>query len=181
LGFKMRLNNRFSFDLYTYSSNINNQAGWAGRELLNGNEETYFSRRDVRTVENVMTFKYNFNNKMGLTFRGRHSWTKVTPREFYLLDPDGNLVTPSLPFTGNARQNFNFMSGDLVYTWQFAQGSFFNIVWKDISGNFSQEFEKNYFSNLGRTIGGNHSSSLSVKVIYFLDYLNLKKSMRKKK
>ncbi|HCY90550.1 MAG TPA: hypothetical protein DHV17_09855 [Chitinophagaceae bacterium] len=181
LGFKMRLNNRFSFDLYTYSSNINNQAGWAGRELLNGNEETYFSRRDVRTVENVMTFKYNFNNKMGLTFRGRHSWTKVTPREFYLLDPDGNLVTPSLPFTGNARQNFNFMSGDLVYTWQFAQGSFFNIVWKDISGNFSQEFEKNYFSNLGRTIGGNHSSSLSVKVIYFLDYLNLKKSMRKKR
>lgn len=180
LGFKMRLNSRFSFDLYGYSSNINNQAGWAGSEMLNGNEEIFFSRRDVRTVENVMTLKYNFNNRMGLSFRGRHSWTKVTPREYYMLNMDGNLVTPSQPFTGNARQNFNFLSGDLVYTWQFAQGSFFNIVWKDISGSFSQEFEKNYFSNLGRTIGGSHSSSLSVKVIYFIDYLNLKKSLRKK-
>jgi len=180
MNVKARLSKKLSFDYGIFSNNVKNQPGWAASVTNNNEQIIYFSRRDVRGVENVVNVKYNFNNRMGITMRVRHSWTKVNPREYYELNNEGNLVTPSQPFTGNARQNFNFMSGDLVYTWQFAQGSFFNIVWKDISGSFSQEFEKNYFSNLGRTIGGSHSSSLSVKVIYFIDYLNLKKSLRKK-
>ena len=76
---------------------------------------------------------------------------------------------------------------DLIYTWQFAQGSFFNIVWKDISSNFNDSFEKNYISNLGKTLTDKSYNtdtqfrSFSVKVIYFLDYLTVKNRKRKAK
>jgi len=53
-------------------------------------------------------------------------------------------------------------------------------VWKDIGENFSRSFEKNYFSNLGKTIQGNQFNSLSVRMIYFIDYLGLKKKLQKK-
>ncbi|MBK7884655.1 MAG: hypothetical protein IPJ81_13380 [Chitinophagaceae bacterium] len=73
------------------------------------------------------------------------------------------------------------MSVDMVYTWQFAQGSFFNIVWKDIAESFNREFEKNYIKNFSETITRPQFSSISVRVIYFLDYLTTKNKLKKKK
>ena len=118
---------------------------------------------------------------MGLTCRVRHSWTKVDPQEIYELNEEGDLVKPGFNFTDNVKQNFNFLSTDLVYSWQFAQGSFFSVVWKDVAGSFTREFEKSYFSNLGNTVGGIHSNSLSLKVIYFIDYVNAKHKLGKHK
>jgi hypothetical protein len=46
----------------------------------NGNrilEDILFSRRDRKTVSNILSFKYNFNNKSGITVRARHYWSKV--------------------------------------------------------------------------------------------------------
>ena len=86
-----------------------------------------------------------------------------------------------MPFTQNVNQNYNFLSIDLVYTWQFAQGSFINIVWKDISETFNREFENNYFSNFDNTIRNPQFNSFSIRVIYFLDYLTAKSKIGKKK
>jgi hypothetical protein len=140
-----------------------------------------FSRRDLATVENVFGAKYNFNNKMGITLKTRHYWTKVDPRQFYQLDKYGNLTAPVNPFTKNVNQNYNFFSVDMLYTWQFAQGSFINIVWKDIGESFSRNFEKTYFKNLDNTLSGPQANSLSIRVIYFLDYLTAKKQWKQKK
>lgn len=181
LGFKARFNSKLSFDYNVYSSNVKNQPGWAGTENINNNEVIYFSRRDVRNVESVINLKYNFNNRMGATLRTRHSWTKVDPQQFYELNSLGDLVEPATAFTRNVNQNYNFLSADLVYNWQFAQGSFFSIVWKDIAGSFSREFEKNYLQNLSQTIGGTHATSISMKIIYFIDYANARKHFSKKK
>jgi hypothetical protein len=135
----------------------------------------------VLSVENVVNIKYNFTNKMGLTLRVRHYWSKVNPQQFYELDTYGNLKTPTNAYTGNVNQNYNSFNVDLVYNWQFAQGSFFSIVWKDIADNFQYRgnFEQRYFKNLGNTIDGNQFNSLSVKVIYFLDYLTVKRKLKK--
>ena len=180
LGGKVRFSSKFSVDYSVDISKAHNQPGWAAS--LPG-DTIIFSRRDVRTVENVLNIKYNFTNKMGLTIRARHYWSKVDPQQFYELDKFGGLVTPTNPFTGNVNQNYNFMSVDMVYNWQFAQGSFFSIVWKDIADNFEYDgsFERKYIKNLGNTIDGHQFNSLSVRVIYFLDYLTAKNKLRTKK
>ena len=178
LSGKVRFNTKFSVDYTTNITDVKRQPGWAAYDA--NNNIIYFSKRNVRTVENVMNIKYTFTNKMGITFRARHSWTKVDPKQFYELKTDGKLQTPSIAFTGNANQNYNFVSFDFTYNWQFAQGSFISLVWKDFGGSNSQAFERNYFNNLNKTIHENHYNSLSLKVIYFLDYLTAKNSLKKR-
>ncbi len=175
---KIRFSSKFSVDNSININNVRNQAGWAGRT---GNT-IYFSRRDVSSVENVLNIKYSFTNRMGLTLRARHYWSKVNPQQFYELDVNGKLQTPTTPFTKNVNQNYNYLSVDMVYTWQFAQGSFLNIMWKDIADNFEYggNFEQQYFKNLGNTVEGDQFNSLSIRVIYFLDYLTMKRKLKKK-
>jgi len=177
---KIRFSSKFSVDHQLNVETTKNQAGFAATA---GNT-VYFSRRDVTSVENVFSAKYNFTNRMGISLRTRHYWSKVDPKEFFELNQDGGLQKPLNPFTGNVKQNYNFISFDMVYTWQFAQGSFINLVWKNIDENFYRDFEKHYFDNFGKTIGGNgynnltQFNSFSVKVIYFLDYLTVKNKAR---
>jgi hypothetical protein len=177
---KIRFSSKFSVDGSTYISRVKNQPGWAGFTGTNG-DVIIFSRRHVNSAENVINFKYNFTNRMGFTLRARHYWSKVEPVQFYELDKFGDLQTPIAAFTQNVKQNYNYLSVDAVYNWQFAQGSFFSIVWKDIGESFNREFEKNYVNNLGNTIRGDQFNSLSVRVIYFLDYLTVKDRLRKKR
>ncbi|RZM09209.1 MAG: hypothetical protein EOO88_49125, partial [Pedobacter sp.] len=127
---KIRFNSKFSIEQVVNMTNIHNQAGWAGYEATG--DKTIFSRRDVQGVENISNLKYSFTNKMGITLRTRHYWSKVTPLQFYELGTDGDLKNPATAFTQDVRKNYNFLSVDMVYNWQFAQGSFFSIVWKDI-------------------------------------------------
>ncbi|MES2430410.1 MAG: DUF5916 domain-containing protein [Bacteroidota bacterium] len=177
LSEKIRFNDKFSIAHSMYLTRHKNQSGWAY------NSEDYdtiiFSRRTVYTAENVINMKYNFNNRSGITFRGRHYWSKVDPHQFYQLDDEGKLNMPSSPFTQNVNQNYNYLSVDMVYNWQFAPGSFFSVVWKDIAETFNQEFEKNYYSNLSNSLSGPQFNSLSVKVIYFLDYMTFKSKKNK--
>lgn len=176
LQLRQQFNSKFTIDNNINFSHNHNGVGWADAKT----DTVIFARRDIASIEEVMNFKYSFNNKMGLTLRLRHYWSKVNPLQFYELNERGNLQTPTTAYNENRRQNFNFMSADLVYNWQFAQGSFLSVVWKDIGENFSRSFEKNYFSNLGKTIQGNQFNSLSVRMIYFIDYLGLKKKLQKK-
>ncbi|MBL7702255.1 MAG: carbohydrate binding family 9 domain-containing protein [Ferruginibacter sp.] len=181
LGGKVRFSSKFSVDLGTYLSDVTNQAGFAGFDTTaSGAPSIIFSRRDLNTVENTLNLKYNFTNRMGLTLRARHYWSKVNPRQFFELDLNGKLQSPTVAFEKNVKQNYNYMSVDMVYTWQFAQGSFLTVVWKDIAETFNREFENNYTKNLGNTISGDQFNSLSLRVIYFIDYLTVRRKMKKK-
>jgi hypothetical protein len=68
----------------------------------------------------------------------------------------------------------------MIYTWQFAPGSFINIVWKNSVYDFRDFVEKNYLKNFSNTMETDQNNNLSLKVIYFLDYLNLKKLGKRK-
>jgi hypothetical protein len=181
---KIRFNSKFSIDNSLSMEFHKNNPGWAAVQYSGTgplNDTIIFSRRDLRTVENILSMKYSFTNRMGITLRARHYWSKVAPQQFYELNKYGDLVTPSVPFTKNVNQNYNFFSTDMVYTWQFAQGSFINIVWKDISESFNRDFERNYFKNFDKTINNPQANSFSVRVIYFLDYLTARSKLQKRK
>jgi hypothetical protein len=122
---------------------------------------------------------------MGITADIRHYWSKVTyhnsATDFFLLQNDGSLQ-PVSNYSGNPNQNYNDFYVNAVYTWQFAPGSFINIVWKNTNpvDNFNREVKHGYFKNLDKTISQAHNNNISLKVLYFLDYLDLKKNKRKK-
>ncbi len=166
----MRFNNKFSLSQsISFSPRFNNM----GYTYVDGSADINFAKRRINTVENILSAKYNFNNKMGITFRARHYLSAVDNKEFYLLRHDGSLLA-NTNYHPSANQNVNFFNIDMVYTWQFAPGSFINIVWKNATQNFSDEIEKHYFKNLSNTISQDNNNNISLKVIYFLDYLKFK-------
>ena len=182
LGGKIRFNSKFSIEENIDAENNKNESGWANTIYTGNaaNDTIIFSRRNINNVENIINFKYNFNNKMGLSFRTRHSFAKVNPQQFYQLDINGNLNTPDQPFTKNVNQNFNFLAVDMLYNWQFTQGSFITLAWKNIGQNFSRTFQKNYFKNAEDVISGNQFTSFSLRVIYFLDYATFRSKIKNK-
>jgi hypothetical protein len=115
---------------------------------------------------------------MGINLRIRHYYSSVDNKEFYTLQHDGLLISnPS--FNKNVDQNANYFNVDMVYTWQFAPGSFLNVVWKNAVQDYSNVVEESYFKNFGNTMEADQNNNISLKVIYFLDYLQLKKKKTK--
>ena len=169
-----RFSNKFSMShRFNYQPRFNNM-GYAGTS----NGDIIFAKRDVNTIENILGAKYNFTNMMGINLRIRHYYSSVDNKEFFTLQKNGSLISnPS--FTENKNQNVNFFNVDMVYTWQFAPGSFLNIVWKNAVYDYKDIVEKNYFKNFGNTIDADDNNNISLKVIYFLDYLQLKKKKTK--
>jgi hypothetical protein len=135
-----------------------------------------FALRNVKTVDNTLFLKYSFTNRMGLTFRARHYASVVHNQKYYDLNHDGSLQ-PRSGFEG-ANRNVNFFNVDMVYTWQFAPGSFLNVVWKNATYHNSDLIDAPYFQNLSHTLQADQNNNLSLKVIYFLDYQQVRSSLR---
>jgi hypothetical protein len=147
---------------------------------INIGDDVVFTRRNLTTVENVFNLKYNFSNRSGITVRVRHYSSKVENKQLYDLQNDGTLLpskhAADVPLFN---QNFNIFNVDAVYTWQFAPGSFVNVVWKDESYLGDENVDHTYFDNFNNTISSPQNNNLSVKIIYYLDYLNFKKWKKK--
>jgi hypothetical protein len=168
---RYRFNDKVSLTYSLYANPSFNNAGFADFDSL-GN--IIFSRRKINTVENVLSVKYNFTKNSGLTFRARHYWSEVKAKQFYTLKENGSLAE-NYSFNNNVNQNFNIFTIDAVYTWQFAAGSFLNIVWKNAIVGLDDVVDRGYFKNFDNTIGSVQNNNLSVKFLYYIDYLSLRR------
>lgn len=171
----MRFNNKLSLSQSVEFTPAHNDVGYVD---VDGSTAINFAKRNVNTIEHIISAKYNFTNKMGITCRVRHYVSSVDNKEFFLLQHDGSLVT-NVGFHPDVNENVNYFNVDMVYTWEFAPGSFLNIVWKNAAQDYSNVVQKQYFKNLSNTIGQNSNNNFSLKIIYFLDYLKLKNSLQK--
>ena len=165
-----RFTDKFSLGLSSNYHPVTNDAGFAD---IVGND-VIFSRRNVKTIENIFNAKYNWDKRSGITFRARHYWSKVQPQEFFTLQQDGSLMKNST-YTNNLDNNLNIFNIDMVYTWEFAPGSFINIVYKNSVYTGDQKVYNTYLYNFKNTLNAPQNNNLSFKIIYYLDYLKLKR------
>ncbi len=134
----------------------------------------YFGRRNLVSIENTLEVEYIFNNKMSLSFRGRHYWSGARYKQFYILNSDGTLNT-NTSYNEPNNVNFNAFTVDMVYRWIFAPGSEISIAWKNNIYDDDNTFEGKYRANLNRTFAAAKLNSLSVKALYYIDFNSLKK------
>ncbi|ANE52798.1 DUF5916 domain-containing protein [Flavisolibacter tropicus] len=174
---KYRFNDKFSLSQSINFQPFYNNVGFDGFD----GDQVVFALRDRRTTENSISAKYNFNYRSGITIRIRHYWSEVDKSRFYQLNKDGSTsaYTPGSTYNGGD-VTFNQFTLFAEYTKQFAPGSFINIVWKNENDNDATMANHQYFKNFNRTISEPHLNNLSVRVLYYLDYLDLKKWRKKK-
>lgn len=181
----LRVNDKLSFRHSMDYNQSNNYIGFVGFDEQN-NDEPIVGRRDQTNVENVLSSSYIFNNKMGLTFRMRHNWTEATHDKFYHVDNNGLLLNSNITgYDDNGDllydRNFNYFSIDLVYSWQFAPGSFLTANWKNNIFARNTDIDQSYYTNFRNTLTDDQTNVFSVKVLYFLDYLTIQQVMDDRK
>ena len=196
LGPRYRASNQLSF-VYQIGYGVRyNQIGYVGvgnQPNLSGDQpldaplllafggpdgDVLLGRRDVTTFTNTATATYTFTNRMSFNIRVRHYVSNVHYRDFSRLHPDG-FETQEPTYERNRDNTFNAFNVDAVYSWWFAPGSQVSIVWKNANNTGLNYYQANaatpqYFDNLSNTINTPHNNSVSVKVLYYLDYLALR-------
>lgn len=171
---RYRFNDKISLSQSLYYRPYKNDVGFYETD---GDNAT-FSLRDRNVVENSLEAKYSFNNKSGISLIARHYWSEVKNKTLFGLQDDGSLKEKTVAAADIAHQNYNNFYINMVYTWQFAPGSFLNIVWKDEAELFDRDIQFRYLKNFDRTLTSPQNNNLSFKLIYFLDYLDFRKKKK---
>lgn len=185
---RFRVNNQLSFNYSFESSSRADDIGFvniirhedeAGNELRDA--DVVFGRRAVNSVYNSFSGSYIFNNRMSLRLRAWHNWSKVIYNDFYLLEKGGSLEPYDYTYGSDDSPNVNYNSFnlDMVYSWWFAPGSEISIVWKNAFEENLNIVDPYYLDNFSHTLASPQSSTFSIKVLYYLDYLVLKRKLAK--
>ena len=150
----------------------------------NIDDKIYFGIRQFDTHVNTFNVDYIFSNVASLTFRARHFWGIADYSDFKLLGPQGHLLETDydgLDHNGVSmhNRNSNFFTIDMNYRWQFAPGSELNLTWKNAIFTDDTNTDLNFMDNIDYMFGEKQSNSISFKLLYFVDYLYLKKFMKR--
>jgi hypothetical protein len=167
--FTVRYSGAYNFDPYNFGC-----ADW-----YSDPENIIFGMRKMHTFENSLFGRFIFTNNMSLTLNGRHYWTNAAYRHYFSLQEDGGMVEND-SYAQNNDFSYNYFSIDLIYSWQFAPGSIFTIGYKNIIETQDQEIVYNFGKNFNQTITSPQTNTVSLKLIYFFDYLYLKRKPKNK-
>lgn len=178
IGMRYRFNNKLQI---SGSLNIEQDKGnWGWGFITNPNGSPVIARRDVKRNTAVLSGQYNFTSRMNINIRIRHYWSLLQNTNFYNLKSDG--YWNEIAFIPNQNVNFNTFNVDMFYTWDFLLGSRLTIAWKNALGNnvmIDPYTNPKYFKTLGKVIDNPHSNEITVKVVYYLDHLKLKRGSSK--
>ena len=132
-----------------------------------------FARRNTNMITNVLTANYILSNKIDLSIKLRYHLDQVRNIEFKLLGDDGYLYQSE--YNGNHNINYTTWTSDIAFNWWFAPGSQISLVWKNGIDNESDILINHWNEKLKESFSLAQQNSLSLKVIYYLDYLYLRK------
>lgn len=184
--------NNFITDHHNYSImaiptfKINNRTyiEWNTRFGINNNEigfvnmiedDIFMGERNTAIFENSISFKYMANADLSFSLRARHYWAEAIYDNYYSLLENGDLQLES-GYEGNHDINYNALTIDATVSWNFLPGSVMSLAWKNSIYTSNKDINRSYFQNLSDLMKAPHQNSLSIKVLYYLDYHSFKKN-----
>ncbi len=140
--------------------------------------QVLIGKRNIQEWSNQLQISYVFNLKLSTNLRLRHYWSQVNYMDQFSLAPNGNLQGNDLAIVvDDFDTNYNNFLGELSAKWQFAPASELSFFWRYGTESFTDMLNSNYGNNLANTLNTDNSSTISLKMTYFLDF----NQMRSKK
>jgi hypothetical protein len=186
---RIRFNDKISL---IWDINIERQANfpnWVAAEKASVGYQTLplgaiiIGEKEQWEIESTPSVKWSFNHLMGLNIRLRHYWARVRFDQFFILGQKGELLPSGyrgISAGGGSFHdtNFNLFNVDANFTWRFAPGSDMILNWKQNVFGENRDIVHHYFYNARQIFNNPMTNSFSIKVIYFLDYLNFVKQKK---
>ncbi|MEO6039981.1 MAG: DUF5916 domain-containing protein [Saprospiraceae bacterium] len=126
-----------------------------------------FGRRNITSFDNELAAEYLFTPRMSASVRGRHYWSQLYYHQYLHLNEDGTFSPSDWP--GRADGNYDQFNLDFVYSWQFAPGSYLNLIWKDAIARGDEDRGDGFRRNWNKTFHSPQDNTLTLKIIYWLD------------
>ena len=169
-----KVNRRFSIE---YSLGMERMFNDIGYVMTSPADMVIFGRRNIKTVTNTLSGAFIFSANSYLTLRSRHYWSGADyDNSYFELLNDGSLTELMPPgIIPDTDVNTNFLNVDVVYTWRFAPGSELSLVWKNAIYSESNVIVTDALSNFTDMFSMPQTNSLSLKILYYLDYQNFRK------
>ncbi len=166
---RYRFSDKFNMS-YAYENVIEkDDVGW----VADVNDTIIFGIRNRNDITNTLQGNYIFTSTMSLSLRARHYWSQVKYTDYFALNDKGGESATS--YYENNNINFNAVTLDVIYTWQFAPASEMSVVWKNNILTENSELVYNYLHNVNNTLAASQLNSFSLKILYYLDYQNLRR------
>lgn len=168
----LKINNRASVNWDVYYGKQNNEIGF----VENTGSEIIMGARDVNTVINTLSVDYMFNKDLSISLRGRHYWSAAKYENLFNLKDDGNLSGRTNVSRDELDQNsinYNAYTLDATIKWNFAPGSQLSVVWKNSIYTSNKNVDESYFKNFKDVMKAPQTNSLSLKMIYYVDFLSI--------
>ncbi len=152
----------------------NNEKGY----ITQNSSDIIFGNRKIKRVTNSVSTKYNFSTKAALSLSFRHFWSPVSyDNQYYKLENDGTLSNSN--YTANHDINFNTWNIDLSFNWEFAPGSQLIALYRNSIFNQDDQSQLNFNDNLNNLFDQQIQHNLSLKLVYYIDYNNIKGIFKK--
>jgi hypothetical protein len=149
----------------------NHQMGWA--QTISA-DSIGMALRHRRNFEQTLRGQYLFGPNSYLTLDLRHSWNRIENEAMYHLNTDGSLA-PSDAYV-DPTLRINFFNIDLKYVLWFAPGRELNLLYRASLANSDDAANLGYIQNIQSLSGLPADNIFSLRLVYFLDYAQIKKS-----
>ncbi|MCF8322708.1 MAG: carbohydrate binding family 9 domain-containing protein [Flavobacterium sp.] len=170
-GAKYRFNEKFSLSYGFEYENYNNEIGGFGDDLDDSN--IVLGQRNREVLLHKLTGKYSITNKMNINLSTRYYWSYSQNNSFFNLQNNGYL-TPNTAYSENQDLNVNSWNFDLSYSWWFAPGSEFTVLYRNYGVQELNSIEKSIKTNFKNVFDSDLTSIFSVSLRYFIDYNKIK-------
>lgn len=141
-------------------------------------DDIIYGQGDQLTIENSISGSYNFNALNSLTLSFRNYWSAVQYEDnIYKLGDNGRLHRDN-NYTkediSDPDVNFSTWNLNLTYSWQFAPGSFLTAQYRNRIFNFNNNGSENFGDSLNNLFDEPNGNTFSLRMVYFIDYNDLK-------
>lgn len=171
---RWRVNNRWSLNYGLDMSFSNKSHGFADFDTL---DNPIFGKRNFISITNSLRSRYIFNRNLESDIRMRYYRSSVEYLEFFDLLDDGELV--SRAYEADLNTVFGIFTVDAMVTWRFAPGSELNITWKNTITADGDDPDVSFMDDLTNLGSLDQSNSISFKLLYYVDYWDLKHRFKK--
>lgn len=168
---RIRINDKLSFQ---YAFNFNYDPNNLGFANFDTSGNIIYGERILNTYTNTLGGRYIFKNDMSFSLNARHYWNTGEYIRYYTLLDDG-MIEKNNSYSDNNNYSYNAFTIDAVFSWQFAPGSLVSIVYKNALDKEEMIIPKSFSDNFSNTLQSPQTNSISLKVLYYLDYQQLKK------
>ena len=170
-GPKIRVNDKLTINVNGSYYEDDKDRGFVANDT---NGDIIFGVRYLKQISYDFTMRYLFRNNLSLSFIGRHYWVRGRYVSYHNLSPDG-LLLDDTKYATSHDFNYNAFNLNMLFEWQFAPGSFATLSWINTINSDSQVIINSFGKNLSGTLAADQLNTISLKVVYFFDFLYLRK------